>query len=134
VRVAGEGSPSGRPGGPRGDLYLAVRVRPHTRFERRGDDLLADVEVPLTDAVLGGEVTVQTIAGRRVAIAVRPLTQNGRQIRLHGLGMPRPGGKGHGDLYARVRVVLPERLSDRERKLFEQLREEEKKAPEGAKA
>ena len=130
VRIAGEGQP-GMGGGPRGDLYVVTKVRPHPRFERKGDDLIEDVAVPVEDAVLGGEVEVQTLAGKRIAITVPPLTQNGKQIKLKGLGMPRlaPGGtrpgtgKGHGDLYARVRLVIPESLTDEQRSLFEQLRE-----------
>ncbi len=134
VRLAGEGS-SGGPSGPRGDLYVVVTVRPHPRFERKGDDLVTEVAVPIEDAVLGGEVEVQTIGGKRVALKIPPLTQNGRAIRLAGLGMPHLDGKakGHGDLLARVRVVLPEKLSERERKLFEQLREERRGAKAGAK-
>src|SRR3990170_131158 len=139
VRLAGEGSaPAGR--GPRGDLYVVVRVQPHPRFERRGDDLVTDVPVPLDEAVLGGEVEVETLNGKRIAIKIEALTQNGRSIRLTGLGMtklngaaadgrPTKGkGKSHGDLLAKVRVVLPETLSDRERELFEKLREERRKA------
>jgi molecular chaperone DnaJ len=105
-------------------------VRPHSRFERKGDDLTTEVGVPLEDAVLGGEVEVSTLSGKKVALKVPPLTQNGRLIRLSGLGMPRDGKKkpkSRGDLMARVRVVLPEKLSDRERELFEKLREERKK-------
>jgi molecular chaperone DnaJ len=132
VRIAGEGR-SGVGGGPRGDLYVVVRVRPHARFERKGDDLITEVGVPLEDAVLGGEVEVPTLAGRPVALKIPALTQNGRRFRLSGLGMPHLEGKGKGDLYARVRVVLPEKLSDRERELFEQLREERRKQKVGAK-
>ena len=121
-------------GGPRGDLYVVVRVRPHPRFERKGDDLITDVPVPLDDAVLGGEVEVETIAGKRIALKVAPLTQNGRTIRLAGLGMPKLDAKSkekaNGDLLAKVRVVLPEELSDRERELFEKLRAERKKTKE----
>ena len=133
VRLAGEGNP-GMAGGPRGDLYVVTKVRPHASFERKGDDLYTDVPVPLEDAVLGGEVEVQTIAGKRIAVTVPPLTQNGRSIRLAGLGMPRLAQTGHGDLYATVRVVLPEQLTDRERELFEQLRTERTRQAAGAKA
>jgi molecular chaperone DnaJ len=88
--------------------------------------------VPLDDAVLGGEVEVQTIEGKRIAITIPALTQNGRTIRLGKLGMPKLDGKtkARGDLLARVRVVLPEKLSDRERELFEQLRSERDKDKE----
>ena len=136
VRIAGEGSP-GMGGGPRGDLYVVTRVRPHARFERKGDDLIEDVPLQVEDAVLGGEVEVQTIAGKRIAITIPPLTQNGRQIKLKGLGMPSLDGRGkgvHGDLYARVKLVIPEHVTDRERELFEQLRALRRKQPEGAKA
>ena len=124
VRLANEGSAGAR-GGPRGDLHVVVRVQRHPQFERKGDDLVTDVPVPLDDAVLGGEVEVQTIEGKRIAITIPPLTQNGRTIRLGNLGMPKPDGKSkaRGDLLAKVRVVLPESLSDRERELFESFRE-----------
>lgn len=127
VRIAGEGSP-GIGGGPRGDVYVVVKVRPHPRFERKGDDLVEEVAVPVEDAVLGGEVHVQTIAGKRIAMKVPPLTQSGKSIKLKGLGMPRLDAKGaHGDLYARVRIVIPEAITDRERELFEKLRGERNK-------
>lgn len=138
VRLANEGSAGAR-GGPRGDLYVVVRVQPHPRLERKGDELVTDVPVPLNDAVLGGEVEVQTVEGKHIAITIPPLTQNGRTIRLGGLGMPKLDGtqaggrsakKARGDLLVRVRVVLPEELSDRERELFEQLRAERDKAAE----
>ncbi len=124
VRIAGEGA-AGMGGGAKGDLYVVVKVRSHKRFERRGDDLVTDVVVPLDDAVLGGEVEVETIAGKKIALKIPPLTQNGRTIRLAGLGMPRLDSKkkGRGDLLAKVKVVLPEALNDNERELFEQLRE-----------
>ena len=120
VRIAGKGQP-GSNGGPNGDLYLIVSIRQHERFERKGDDLYEDVSVPLTDAVLGGEVEVPTLTGR-VMLNIPPETQNGRTFRLAGLGVPHLNGSGKGDLYARVRIVLPARLSQREKELFEELR------------
>jgi len=138
VRIAGEGHP-GFGGGPRGDLYVVVRVRPHSRFERRGADLVTEAGVALEDAVLGGEVEVPTLSGKHVALKIPPLTQNGRVFRLAGLGMPKLGADGRpaknkarGDLMVRVRVVLPESLSARERELFERLREERRKQKVGA--
>ncbi len=121
VRVAGEGRP-GAGKGSSGDLYLVVTVLPHGRFERRGDDLHTEVEVPLLDAVLGGEVTVPTVEGR-VALRIPEGTQNGRQFRLTGKGMPVLGQQGkRGDLLAKVRVQLPEKLTTEERDHFEALR------------
>lgn len=120
VRIAGEGRP-GTGGAPNGDLIIVVTVQPHDRFERKGADLYTDVSVPVVDAVLGSEVEVQTLKGRGM-LRVPPLTQNGRVFRLGGQGMPRLNGSGRGDLYARVRVVLPEQLTNEEQELFEQLR------------
>jgi len=124
VKIAGEGQP-GMGGGKKGDLLLVVQVRPHARFERKGDDLYEDVDVPLTTAVLGGEVEVRTVTAK-VMLKVPPLTQNGKSFKLGGLGMPRlekPAmkGGGKGDLYARVRVRLPEELSETQKRLFEEL-------------
>lgn len=121
VRIAGEGRPgSGK--GSAGDLYLVVTVLPNNRFERKGDDLHAEVDVPLLDAVLGGEVTVTTIEGR-VALRIPELTQNGRQFRLTGKGMPVIGGANQrGDLYVKARVQLPESLTPDERAHFEAMR------------
>jgi len=119
VRIAGEGQP-GIAGGKRGDLLLVVTVRPHPRFERRGDDLYEEIDVPLTTAVLGGEAAVPALTSK-VMLKVPPLTQNGRVFKLAGLGMPRLGHTGKGDLHARVRVRLPEQLSDAQKRLFEEL-------------
>ena len=117
VRVAGEGRPGAGKGSP-GDLYLVVTVLPHNKFERKGDDLVTEVDVPLLDAVLGGEVTVQMLEGR-VALRIPELTQNGRQIRLAGKGMPVLGGADkRGDLFVRTRVQLPDSLSPEEREHF----------------
>jgi molecular chaperone DnaJ len=120
VRIAGKGQP-GISGGPNGDLYLIVSIRPHERFERKGDDLYEDVSVPLSEAILGGEVEVPTLTGR-VMLNLPPETQNGRTFRLAGLGVAHLNGSGKGDLYAKVRVVLPSHLSPREKELFEELR------------
>ena len=123
VRVAGEGRP-GMGGGPSGDLYLLITVLPHARFERNADDLTVEVAVPYLDAVLGGEVEAPTLSGR-VMLTIPPLTQNGSRFRLTGKGMPVLGQRDRrGDLFARVSVVLPEQLTDRERALLEELRED----------
>lgn len=121
VRIAGKGSP-GYNGGASGDLYLMVSVRSHRQFERRGDNLYVEVPVPLTVAVLGGEVQVPTLKGK-LALKIPPETQNGRSFRLAGQGMPHLGNSSHGDIFARVNVVLPTKLSDKEKELFKQLNE-----------
>jgi curved DNA-binding protein len=118
IRLAGQGG-GGASGGPAGDLYLNVHVRPHPFFTRDGDDLRAELPVALHEALLGAEVTVPTLKGR-VSLRIPPETQNGRTIRLAGQGMPRPGG-GSGDLYVTVKVVLPTKLNDKERELARDL-------------
>ncbi len=120
IRMAGQGEP-GRRGGVAGDLYVVVRVADHQRFERQGDNLLVDVETPLLDAVLGGEVEIETMEGR-IALKIPPLTQNGRQFRLTGKGMPVMGSDRRGDLLARINIRMPSALDDDERHLFEELR------------
>jgi len=120
VRIAGEGE-AGVAGGQAGDLYLRIKVLPHPRFERRGDDLYTEVPVDLYTAILGGEVRVPTLNGS-VILTIPPETQNGRVFRLRGKGMPRLNRPHErGDLYATVQVRLPQGLSSRERQLFEEL-------------
>jgi len=119
VHIAGKGKP-GYAGGTSGDLYLVVSVKPHQWFERRGDDLYEEVAVPLTIAMLGGEVQVSTLKGK-LALKIPPETQNGRAFRLTGQGMPHLGDSSYGDLLAKVKVVLPTKLSEEEKKLFERL-------------
>jgi len=117
VRVAGKGQP-GIGGGPRGDLYLIVNVKPDPQFERKKDDIYVDVPVKLETALLGGEAQVPQLNGRNLLLTIPPETQNGQIFRLAGKGMPRLRGTGQGDLFARVRVVLPTQLTEGERKLF----------------
>jgi len=118
VRISGKGAEGY--GGVKGDLYLVTSIKPHPRFHRHGDDLYVDVSVPLTVAVLGGEVHVSTLKGR-LSLKIPPETQNGRTFRLKGQGMPHLGNSSRGDLLARVKVVLPTNLSDEERELFQRL-------------
>ncbi len=120
VRAAGEGEP-GRGGAVAGDLYLRVHIRPHPVFERKGDDVHVTVPVSVTTAVLGGEVEVPTLTGS-VHMRVPPVTQNGQILRLKGHGMPivgRPHARG--DLYAKVDIRLPTRLTPEEREHYEAL-------------
>ncbi len=112
VRLTGLGSP-GLNGGAAGDLYLNIEVEPDARFERRGDDLYSEVDTSFITASVGGEVRVPTPDGA-VALKIPPRSQAGRVFRIKGKGMPIMGGQGRGDLYARLRLVLPEDLTDAE--------------------
>ena len=120
IRVAGEGQP-GIGGAPRGDLFLVISVKPDPLYERKGDDLYTDIDVDLVKAMLGGEATVPVPDGRKLILTIPPETQNGRLFRLAGKGMPRLRGEGSGNLYARIKVMLPMSLTDEERALFENL-------------
>jgi curved DNA-binding protein len=118
IRMAGEG-PAVAPGRARGDIYLVVKVLPDPNFERRGDDLYSEIPVDLFSALLGGEVRVPTLGGT-VALKINKGTQSGRTIRLAGQGMPKLKSSERGDLYAKVRVMIPETLSEREEELVRQ--------------
>src|SRR5262249_10477879 len=121
VRVAGEGE-QGAGGAQAGDLYLRIRVAPHPQFERKGKDLYTQVRIPLTVAVLGGEVEVRTIGGKSLRLKIPPTTQNGQVFRLKGHGMPTIGKPDdRGDLYATVNVELPTHLTSEQREHFEAL-------------
>jgi DnaJ-class molecular chaperone len=134
VRVAGEGE-QGAGGGQSGDLYLRIHVAPHPQFERKGKDLYKHVTIPLTTAVLGGEVEVTTINGKGLRLKIPPTTQTGQVFRLKGHGMPAVGKPDErGELYATVDVELPRQLSPEQRAHFEALQKLEKNAKSGAKA
>lgn len=122
VRIAGQGA-SGSNGGPAGDVYLVIRVLPHQRFTRQGDDLVAESHVPLYSAILGGEVVVETLSGP-VALTIPAGTQQGKVFRLRGKGMPLLGSTtdGRGDLRLRVTVDIPVNLTEEERDAFERFR------------
>jgi DnaJ-class molecular chaperone len=126
VRVAGEGE-RGSGGGKSGDLYLRIHVTPHAQFERKGRDLYTRVSVPLTTAILGGEVDVKTLAGKSLRLKVPPLTQPGQVFRLKGHGMPVTGKPDeHGELYATADLQLPKTLTPEQREHFEALQKLEK--------
>lgn len=119
IRMAGQGGP-GMGGGAAGDLFLVVRLRPHPRFERRGDDLYVEVPVTFAEAALGARIEVPTLQGP-VTMTVPPGSSSGQLLRLAGMGMPKVRGGGKGDEYVRLRIVVPRNLTDEERRLVEQL-------------
>ena len=129
VRLRGKGQ-AGVNGGPSGDIILVVEVAEDHRFDRRGTALHTEVPVPLTRAVLGGEVEVPTLTGS-VLLQIPEATQNGRVFRLNGKGMPVLNAERMGDLFAKVRVVLPEQLTEEERSVFERLRALAGESPTG---
>jgi molecular chaperone DnaJ len=131
LRVPGHGLPSHDAGGTAGDLYVVVRTAPDTRFERDGTNLWHREEIPVTDAVLGTSLDALTLNGR-LRVTIPPGTQPNSVLRLKGKGLPEFGGKGRGDLFLRVDVRMPEKLSAEERKLWERLRAIAKKEKHGS--
>ena len=121
LRVSGAGG-DGRGDARSGDLVVTLRVRSDKRYRLDGADIEMDLPVSPWEAALGGEVRVSAPGGP-VTVRVPPGSSSGRRLRLRGQGMPRPGGR-DGDLFARVSIRVPDRLSDRERELFEQLSRE----------
>ncbi|MFC1918325.1 DnaJ C-terminal domain-containing protein [Chloroflexota bacterium] len=121
VRIAGKGQP-GFNGGVSGDLNLAVSVKTHSSLERRGDNLHVAIPIPLTTAMLGGEIEVPTLNGK-LSLKIPPETQNGRIFKLAKQGMPHLGKKAKGDLFAKANVILPTKLSPEEEDLFRKLKD-----------
>ncbi|HEV2066049.1 MAG TPA: J domain-containing protein, partial [Thermomicrobiales bacterium] len=121
IRLSRQGHP-GQHGGPAGDLYLVVTVRPDPRFQREGNnDLRTEITVPLPTLLLGGTARVPTPDGRMLELRIPEGTQDGRVFRLRGQGMPRMGDPDRqGVLLAEVHVQLPERVTKRQRELIEE--------------
>ena len=119
IRLAGEGG-SGVGGGPPGDLFLRVRLKPHPRFRVEGRDLYTDLAVSPWEAALGAEVPVRTLDGD-ARVKVPPGSSSGRRLRLRGQGLPGSAGAPPGDLYAVVTIRVPKKLTRKERELFERL-------------
>ena len=117
--LAGQGG-AGIGGGPAGDLFLRIRLRPHPRFRVEGRDLYVDLAVSPWEAALGAEVPVPTLEGD-ARVKVPPGSSSGRRLRLRGQGMPGSRGAQAGDLYAVVMIQVPKKLTKRERDLFEKL-------------
>jgi len=106
VRVAGKGSP-GSDGGPPGDLYIRVKVRPHPILERREHDLYVDLPVTVGEAMLGASIEVPTLDAP-VRVRIPPRSQAGRQLRVRGKGAPHLKGSDRGDLYLKLVIRVPE--------------------------
>ncbi|HEY8456304.1 MAG TPA: molecular chaperone DnaJ [Actinopolymorphaceae bacterium] len=120
IRLRGKGAPGER-GGPAGDLYVTVHVRPHERFGRKGEHLTITVPITFPEAALGGQVRVPTLDGRSVTLKIPPGTPNGRTFRVRGKGAPRRDGT-RGDLLVTVEVVVPEHLDDKAREALDAFR------------
>ena len=119
IRLAGEGQP-GMNGGPHGNLFILINVRPHKFFRRHDNDILMDLEVNIAQAALGAEVKVPTVDGDE-ALRIPPATQPGVVLRMRGKGVPHLRTNGRGDQLVMVNVVIPRHLTVEQRELFEKL-------------
>ena len=119
LRVAGKGM-EGRNGGPPGDLYLQISIKEHPIFTREGDDIVVEKEIAFSEAVLGTTVEVPTLEGPK-KVKIPPGTQSNTKMRLRGQGVPHFRGSGRGDEYVKVVVKVPRRVTEKNRKLIEEL-------------
>jgi len=119
VRLAGKGNP-GVNGGPPGDLYIEIQLRPHPVFSRKGSDIYCKLPISVTEAALGTRAEVPTIDGA-VKMKIPPGTQNGKKFRLAGKGVKPLKGRKKGDLYVEVEVIIPKKVTGQAKKLFEEL-------------
>ncbi|MDA8354297.1 MAG: molecular chaperone DnaJ [Firmicutes bacterium] len=114
LRISGEGEP-GINGGPPGDLYITIKIKPHEFFKREGDDITCELPITFVQAALGDEVVVPTLQGR-AKVKIPAGTQTGSEFRLRGKGVPRLYGRGEGDQRIRIKVVTPTRLTEDQKK------------------
>jgi molecular chaperone DnaJ len=133
IRLAGEGE-AGLRGGPAGDLYIFLAIKPHAFFQRDGADIFCRVPVSVTTAALGGQFEVPTVDGGRTRVKVPEGAQTGRQFRLKGKGMPVLRSRQTGDMYVQIVVETPQNLSRRQRELLEEFERvsDEQNNPESA--
>jgi molecular chaperone DnaJ len=121
IRIREKGQP-GINGGPNGDVYIAIRIKPHKFFRRQGNNILLDLDINIPQAVLGADVTIPTIDGDD-QLSIPSGAQAGQVLRMRGKGVPDLHGNGRGDQLVILNIVVPKRLSPEQRELFEQLSE-----------
>jgi molecular chaperone DnaJ len=119
IRLSGEGE-AGLRGGPAGDLYIFLSIKPHEFFQRDGADVFCRVPISMTTAALGGQIEVPTLDGTMSRVKVPEGTETGKQFRLKGKGMPVLRSNAAGDLYIQVDVETPKNLSRKQRELLEE--------------
>ncbi len=125
IKLKGYGG-NGVNGGPNGDLYITFRINNNTKFKRLGNDLYTTISIPLYTAILGGEIIIDTLGGK-IKLKIAPETQNNTQIRVKGKGFPVYKKDGtYGDLYVTYDVKIPTNLTEKQKKLFRQLANENK--------
>ena len=122
LRIQGKGGP-GLHGGPRGDLFVQIKVLDHPLFRREGDDLILTREIRFTEALSGTEIDVPTIDQKTLRLKIPPGSQVNSRFRLKGYGMPIMGGSGRGDAYVQVTVAVPQKLNKKQKALLKEMEE-----------
>lgn len=117
LRLAGQGE-AGANGGPAGDFYLDIRVAPDKKFERVGNDLVMHIDLPFTTLALGGEIEIETIDDKKLTVKIPSGTQVGERLRVRGHGMPTGRASSFGDLYIEIGVVIPTKLTEKQKKIL----------------
>ncbi len=122
LRLAGKGSQSPY-GGPAGDLYLIIKEQPHPVFTREGSNLVVEQRIPFSKACLGSEISLKSLEGKELKVKVSPGIQSNAKLRVKGHGLPVGKTGSRGDIYVRITVDVPTKLSDEQKKLIRQLAE-----------
>lgn len=122
LRMAGMGEAAPQGGTP-GDFYLDVRIRPHDTFERINNDLLIHKDIDFTTLALGGDIEITTIDDKKLTVKIQSGTQVGEKLRIRGHGMPNNGRGGFGDLYLEIGIIIPKKLSDKQKKALSEFAE-----------
>jgi molecular chaperone DnaJ len=123
IKIEGKGE-SGRRGGKAGDLYVRILVKPHPIFERKGDELYVSLPISFTQAVLGDEIELPTLEGKKILLKIPSGTESGRIFRISGKGVPHFQGLGRGNLYVELFISTPKKLTKKQKELLEQLKTE----------
>jgi molecular chaperone DnaJ len=123
IKLTGKGN-AGRRGGKAGDLFVRILIKPHPFFERRGDDLYLQSTISFSQAALGDNLEVPTLEGKKILLKVPQGAESGKLLRISGKGIPRFRGRGRGNLYVKLRVKTPKKLTKKQKELLEKLKEE----------
>ncbi len=115
---------AGRRGGPPGDLYIRISIRAHKDFERKGDDLYLSCNISFSEAVLGDEIEIPTLEGKKVLLKIPKSTESGKTLRISNKGIPHFQRRGRGNLYVKLNIKTPKKLTKKQKELLERLRQQ----------
>ena len=123
IKAPGKGE-AGRRGGRPGDLYVRIFIKPHPLFTRKGDNLYLSLPISFSQAVLGGEVEISLLEGTKILLKVPAGAESGKILRVSGKGIPRFSGYGSGDLYVKLVIKIPRKITQKQKELLEELKKE----------